>query len=121
MTFILTSLKIVAVDISWSIVYFPIWWYSSGLKMAALFVFRKISDAEQALAIGILLRYLFKPMYADYTKSGRAISLVVRIIHLCVLLVLFIVATIFYFTLFIVWLMLIPAVIYFIYLNAQVI
>lgn len=117
MSFILTSLKLVVVDILGSIGYFPIWWYTRGLKMATLFVLRKISETEKALAIKIQFRYLFTPMYADYTKSGRAISIVMRIVVLAFKSVIMLVSMAFWIVILIVWIGLPPAAVYFIVIN----
>ncbi len=117
MSFILTSLKLVVVDILGSIGHFPFWWYTKGFKMATIFVFGKISDAEKALAIRIQLRYLFKPMYADYTKSGRAISVVMRLIVLGFKSVIMAVALVFWLIVLVIWITLPPTAIYFIVIN----
>lgn len=117
MSFLLTTLKFFAVDIVWSFVYFPIWWYTKGTKQTAAFVMRKISDIERALGLSIILKYLFQPMYADFTKSGRIISFVFRILQLSVVMVIVSVAVLFYFGIFIVWLVWLPASAYFIIAN----
>ncbi|MDD5566786.1 MAG: hypothetical protein PHH01_01180 [Patescibacteria group bacterium] len=119
MVFILSAVKFVVVDILGSIIYFPIWWYTRGTKRAAGLIFRNISNAEKALAIGILFRYFFKPMYADYTKSGRAISLVVRFVHLLVMLAVLALVTLANLLLLVGWLVLLPATIYIVFLNSQ--
>ena len=117
MSFILTSLKLVVVDILGSIGHFPIWWYTRGLKMAVLFIMRKISETEKALAIIIQLRYLFTPMYGDYTKSGRAISVVMRIIVLAFKSVIMLVSLAFWIVILAAWIGLPPVAVYFILIN----
>ncbi len=111
MGFIITTIKLVAVDIIGSIIYFPIWWYTKGLKNAAFFAWNNIKSAEKALAVSILLRYLFKPMYGDYSKGGRAISFFVRIIHLFFMLIIMALALVFWIILFCLWLALPPVAI----------
>jgi hypothetical protein len=63
--------------------YFPFWWYGKGFKKAIRFFKKEIKAGWRALALRILIRNLFKPMWADYTKSGRVISIFIRLIHLC--------------------------------------
>lgn len=117
MGFLLTTLKFFAVDIVWSFVYFPIWWYTKGTKQIAAFILRKISDVEHALGFSIILKYLFQPMYADYTKSGRMISFVFRILQLSVVMIIMSVTVVFYFILLIIWLAWLPASVYFVVVN----
>ncbi len=117
MSFLLTTLKFFAVDVVWSFLYFPIWWYTKGTKQAAAFVLRKMAGVEHALGLGILLKYLFQPMYADYTKSGRMISFVFRLLQLGVSMIIMAVSFVFFLLLMILWLGWLPVAIYFIVAN----
>ncbi len=65
------------------LVYFPFWWYGRGFGKAISFCKKEIKNGWRALALRILTRNLFKPMWADYTKSGRVISIFIRLMHLC--------------------------------------
>ncbi|MBI5037804.1 MAG: hypothetical protein HZC01_03845 [Candidatus Kerfeldbacteria bacterium] len=80
---IFATLKYIAIEILWDILYFPIWWYSKGLVRA---ITRATESAtfhlQRRVALGIWLRSMFKPMYGDATKEGRIISIVFRIIIL---------------------------------------
>ncbi len=67
-------------DIVFDFVKFPVWWYTAGTKKAAVFAWGEIRDWLARLSLVILFRNLLKPMYGDYTKSGRAISLVIRLV-----------------------------------------
>ncbi len=66
-------------DVLFDIVRFPIWWYSRGLMIAARFVGQEIQSLSDRLSIPILIRNLFKPMFGDYSRSGRIISFFVRL------------------------------------------
>ncbi|MDD4607176.1 MAG: hypothetical protein PHS07_02455 [Patescibacteria group bacterium] len=70
-------------------IYFPIWWYSGGLKKMWHWVCQQIILGQRGLGITIQFRYLFKPMYGDYSKSGRLISFFVRLIKLAIFLLIF--------------------------------
>lgn len=67
-------------DILWEIVYFPIWWYSRGLKKTAFFCWQKIQVGWRALAVLILLRNFFKPMYGQRGWDAYLLSLAT---HFC--------------------------------------
>ncbi len=64
--------------------YFPIWWYTKGLKKAIIFTGEKIKDAENLLAVRIWIKNLFRPMYAQYDWQGRIISFFMRIFQIIV-------------------------------------
>lgn len=61
--------------ISW-----PIWWYSTGTAVTARSLWRQWRELAEWLSLRILLKTMFKPMYGDYSKSGRAISFVIRLL-----------------------------------------
>lgn len=48
------------------------------------FIWAKEKDLVYALGLHIWLKVIFKPMYADYSLAGRAISFVMRLIILAV-------------------------------------
>ncbi|MDD5040627.1 MAG: hypothetical protein PHY34_05795 [Patescibacteria group bacterium] len=88
------TLKYIAVEILWDIVYFPIWWYTKGFVR----IYRYCSESanfhlHRRVALGIWLRSMFKPMYGDYTKEGRIISFFMR----CVVLVWKLLSTVLWF------------------------
>lgn len=63
------------IDIFWEVFYFPIWWYSRGLKKTALFCLQKIKGGWRALALSILLVNFFKPMYGQRGWPAYVLSL----------------------------------------------
>ncbi|MFA7662440.1 MAG: hypothetical protein WCX88_00805 [Patescibacteria group bacterium] len=77
--FIFSTIKVTVIDILLDIIHFPVWWYSSGfiktLKVCGLSIQNSYHDS----AIGILLRNMFKPMYGEYSFTGRVISFFARI------------------------------------------
>ncbi len=94
---------------------FPVWWYTDGVKFIGQFVLEKIGDTWERLSIGLFIRYFFKPMYADYTWSGRIISVFMRfflIIYKSVRLVFWV---LWYGTVLVLWLTVLPASLLFIF------
>lgn len=104
-------------DIVLDFVKFPVWWYSTGTKKAALFAWDEIRGWLARLSLVILFRNLLKPMYGDSTKSGRAISLVMRLIVFVVKLGIMVVWTGIVVGLLVVWLAL-PVVILWFFVRA---
>ena len=64
------------------LLYFPVWWYSLGFIAFIRALSRNWRDVSERLAIRILAKNMFRPMYADYTRSGRIISFFFRLIIL---------------------------------------
>ena len=81
----LAAISFITKDIIGDLLYFPVWWYSQGLKKTALGFWEQAKDMAKGLAIPVLARHLLKPMYGDYTRSGRIISFFMRIIQFAVL------------------------------------
>jgi len=106
-------LKEVLIDI----IYFPFWWYTQGVKKAALFFVNEVISWSNRLSLKILFKNLLKPMYGDYSRSGRAISLVMRLIIFGAKLILMIIWLIILLALFFLWLILPIFVVYMIILN----
>ena len=107
-----SALKYVFLELIGKTLYFPIWWYSDGTKKVLLFVGREISGVANALGIVILFKNLLKPMYGDYSKSGRIISFFVRMVQFVFLMIAIIIWSILISILLIIWLLLPIVVIY---------
>jgi len=63
------------------ILYFPIWWYSSGLLRRAKSLFYFLRDRERDLGFMIWAKNMFVPMYGQSDFAGRMISFFVRLIQ----------------------------------------
>jgi hypothetical protein len=78
----MSSYKIIVKDLFldtlWEIFYFPIWWYSRGLKKTAFFCWQKIRDGWRSLALSIFLKSFFKPMYGQRGWDAYFLSLFAR-------------------------------------------
>jgi len=58
-------LKDLFLDTIGEVLYFPVWWYSRGLKKTAFFCWHKINRGWHILAISIFIKNFFKPMYGQ--------------------------------------------------------
>ncbi len=87
------------------ILYFPIWWYTRGLALTARSLANKWYGLLNRLSIPILARTMNRPMYGDYTRSGRIISFFFRIILLVSRLVVFGFWTVILIIAFVAWLL----------------
>lgn len=77
-----TASRTVLIDLLWEIVYFPLWWYTAGLKQIVLLRIKNVKDMADHLALRLLILNIFKPMFAQYDRTGRIISFFMRIIIL---------------------------------------
>ena len=111
------TIKFIISDLILDILYFPIWWYSKGIKKTLLFVLRQVKERSEDLALKILIVNLFKPMYGDYSLSGRVISFFARIVHLTIRLILMLIWLALMLVLFTAWLAIPVLVIYQIILH----
>lgn len=76
------------------VVYFPVWWYSRGLASTGRSLLSQWFGLSNRMSIPILARTMGRPMYGDYTRSGRIISFFFRIFLLVSRLVVFAVWTV---------------------------
>ncbi|MCD4761078.1 hypothetical protein K8R42_04230 [bacterium] len=88
---IVQATKSIFLDLIGEILYFPIWWYTQGLKRTALYIFNSIKNTSRNLALVVMFKSLFKPMFGQYDREGRLISFFMRIILTLARLILFIV------------------------------
>jgi len=103
--------RFILIDIVLDALYFPVWWYTSGLIQFLLYLRSKVRYAIAVLGIGIWVKNFFKPMYGVTTWQERIISVVMRffvLIGKCIgllawLLILFVLLA--------AWLVFLPAVI----------
>ena len=87
---------------------FPIWWYSEGVRMMAKYCIERVSNTWERLAIGLFIKYFFKPMYGDYSWQGRIISLVMRFLLILYKSFRMIFWATWYLIIFILWIIILP-------------
>ncbi len=79
---VVLSIKSIIIDIIGDVVYFPIWWYSVGLKHIVLNRVKSLHAMSDQLALRLLILNIFKPMFAQTDSAGRVISFFMRIVLL---------------------------------------
>ena len=113
----LNIFKLVFVDLILEIIYFPFWWYSSGLYRTGVFCLKQIKKQWNNIGLGINFKFLFKPMYAQRDFAGRAISFFVRLVQLIFKLFSFLIFVLILVLIFILWILLPLFIIWQIKLN----
>lgn len=109
---IVQTIKSLLIDAIIEIVYFPIWWYTKGLKGTLIYVFNSLKNSNRNLSLTLLLRSLFKPMFGQYDRQGRIISFFMRLILVLTRLIVFILLVIFNILVIIFWIVLPLVVVY---------
>ena len=66
------------------IFYFPLWWFSVGIKRAGLWCFDLFKYGNEWLAPGLWMANIFVPMYGQYDWQGRIISFFMRLAQIAI-------------------------------------
>lgn len=103
---LLNILKLIFVDLILEIIYFPLWWYSSGLYRTGVFCLQQIKQQWNNMGLAIHFKFLFKPMYAQRDFAGRVISFFARLIQLVFKLVVFLIFILLFLLIFLLWILL---------------
>lgn len=74
--------KFLLADVIGDALYFPLWWYSSGLWRFLSALGGRLRNLAVKLGLGVWTRYLFTPMFGQYDAAGRIISFFVRIFQI---------------------------------------
>lgn len=98
--------KFVFSELIADILYWPIWWYSTGLKSAFARMKATIHQGNEELSLSIWLKNVFKPMFGQYDWQGRIISFFMRLAQIIFRLIVFCFWIIFSFIVFLFWLVL---------------
>ncbi|MBI4092558.1 MAG: hypothetical protein HY420_01405 [Candidatus Kerfeldbacteria bacterium] len=99
-------------DVLFDLIRWPVWWYTRGTVNTTLFVWQEFLAVVDRLSLRILFRNLLKPMYGDYSRSGRVISLVMRLIVFAFRLVGLTIWTVVLALALLLWLAIIPLTVY---------
>ena len=105
------SIKFIVVNIIGDFLYFPIWWYSRGTKIATNWWLKKINQTDQKLFLLLWIRHLFSPMYGVHDIWGRLISFIVRFVILIFRSLIFILLFIIYSIILLFYFLILPFVI----------
>ncbi|HBU06781.1 MAG TPA: hypothetical protein DEB09_01730 [Candidatus Magasanikbacteria bacterium] len=74
-------LQRMALEFVFDLVYFPIWWFTGGVKQALKFCYGLMQDANMFMAPGLWLKNMFVPMYGQTDWQGRLMSIFMRFIN----------------------------------------
>ncbi|MCR4278948.1 MAG: hypothetical protein NUV81_03550 [bacterium] len=109
--------KFVVFDLIGSIVWFPAWWYTTGLRQLLQWVGRSLRYRVRAYGFSIWIKNFFVPMYGQYDISGRLISVLMRFVVLIGRSIALLVEAIIYLGAVFLWLVSPIAIILFLLLN----
>jgi len=113
----LNIFKLIFIDLLLEVIYFPFWWYSSGLYKTGSFCIEQIKKQWNNMGFSIHFKFLFKPMYAQRDFTGRIISFFARLVQLIFKLFIFLIFVLIFFLIFLLWIFLPLFVIWQIKLN----
>src|SRR3989338_7890262 len=71
----------IALEFVFDLVYFPLWWYTGGVKRAGLFAVQLLRDGNSILAPGLWLKNIFVPMFGQSDWQGRLVSFFMRFVN----------------------------------------
>ena len=80
---VLVAQKII-LEFFWHLIYFPVWWYTEGLKNAALYCLNLLRAGNDLLAPGLWAQNLFVPMFGQNDWQGRIVSVLMRFINVII-------------------------------------
>ncbi len=103
MSLILVLTKSIFLESLLSILYFPVWWYTRGLKKRVLSFAQAVRNLAYNLALKIMFTHIFKPMFGEISISGKIISFFMRCVLLTWRLFLFFLGTIGLLILLLIW------------------
>jgi hypothetical protein len=66
------------------ILWFPLWWYTKGLKLTLKKLANAVKNSVKLFALDIWVKNLFVPMYGETSITGRIISFMVRLFMIMV-------------------------------------
>lgn len=108
---VLYSVKILA-EIGRDLLFFPLWWYSTGLVNFAKSILNFLSGVQKSLALFVWVKNIFTPMFGQSDWQGKIISFFIRffqIIFRSIVMLVFVCISI---LVFVFWIIFPPLVIY---------
>jgi hypothetical protein len=85
-------------------------WYVDGSRAFGHAFITALAEVDKVVAIKITLRYLFQPLYKDYTVIGRILGIIFRTIRILVGAVIYLILVAAFLVAYLIWI-LIPAAI----------
>jgi len=75
--------RYILIELIGDLLYWPVWWYSRGLRKVAEFCWQSIAGKQRELGIAIWIKNIFVPMFGQYDWEGRLISFFARLVIIC--------------------------------------
>ena len=69
------SIKFILQDIVGDVLFWPIWWYTTGVIESFYRMTDTIVQSNLEFGLTIWIKNIFVPMYGDYSWQGRLVSL----------------------------------------------
>ncbi|MBU2542536.1 hypothetical protein KJ785_03180 [Patescibacteria group bacterium] len=86
------------------LLYFPLWWYSGGMKRMGLFCYRLLQDGNAQFVPFLWLKNIFVPMYGQRDIQGFLMSVFIRFWNVIIRSIFLLLWTIFVLIIFLVYL-----------------
>lgn len=67
------------IEFALDVLYFPLWWYTDGLKRVAIGCWHLVQDGNAHFSPGLWLKNIFVPMFGQYDWQGRLMSFFMRL------------------------------------------
>lgn len=77
-------LQRISLQFFFDVLYFPVWWYTNGLKRVAIGCGHMVEEANMNFAPGLWLKYMFVPMYGQHDFQGRLMSVFIRFVNIII-------------------------------------
>jgi hypothetical protein len=90
-------------------------WYIEGSRAIIHRFLSLLGDLDETFAVHLTLTHFFEPLYKDYSIPGRAFGIVFRALRAVIGLALYLVLTILFLALFVVWLALPVTILFFVF------
>ncbi len=74
--------KLLLVDLLGSFLWFPLWWYTTGLEKVARYFWQSLLYRSSSYGLRIWIRNFFVPMYGQSDIQGKVVSVFMRLIVL---------------------------------------
>ena len=77
----LLILQKLTIEFFFDLVYFPIWWYTGGVKNMFFYCKDLVSRGNISLSPGLCLKNIFVPMFGQHDLQGRLVSFFMRFVN----------------------------------------
>jgi len=114
---LVSTAKVIFIDWVGELLYFPLWWYSRGLRRAARWWFFSMRSVNVRLGLTIWLKNIAVPMYGQYDWQGRLISFFMRFVMIVFKLIGFVILSAINTMIALLWIITPPLVVYEIFIH----